>query len=426
MPDAYVDMKKGKHMSRKVRDELVTEIALRYAKAGRKEKGAILDEAVKDTGYNRKYLISKLSKKVFTRTVKGFDGKSEKKAYRKETQPAGKRGRPREYDEALQASLISIWEKFDMMCSKRLVKLIHDNITSIAAYPPFHVRKGDEEKLMHLSASSADRLLRPAREEMRLKGKSGTRSSGSSLNAEIPLRAYYSMDERCEAGFFEIDTVVHCGYGPQEGALWTLTLTDVSNGWVYIRPLRAKTQRCVIEALNDILEHEAYPIKELHMDNGSEFKNYGFLQWCQRHNISYTRSRSYHKNDNCFVEAKNFTAVRAYVGYFRYQGDKAYEAMEDLYWHLERLLNLYYPSVKLLSKERIGMRTKKEYDAPRDPADRLIMDDSVPGECIGRVMEDRNECQLIPLKQAVNLRMKELMALAVKEGKNGIFSGNGT
>lgn len=53
------------------------------------------------------------------------------------------------------------------------------------------------------------------------------------------------------------------------------------------------------------------------MDNGTEFKNFGFLSWCRRHGIGYTRSRSYHKNDNRFVEAKNFTTVRSYVGYCR-------------------------------------------------------------------------------------------------------------
>ena len=333
-------MKRKKNMSRRAREELVTEIALRYANAGKKEKGTILDEAVKDTGYNRKYLISKLGRKTFSRTAQGFDGRKEKRGYRKRQGECRKRGRPKEYDETLRASLIAIWEMFDMMCSKRLVKLTHDNITAIASYLPFHVMKGDDEKLMNLSAASADRLLRPAREAMRMKGRSGTRSPGSSLNTMIPIRAYYTMDERCEAGFFEIDTVVHCGYGPQEGALWTLTLTDVSNGWVYIRALKAKTQRCVLEALDDILDHQAYPIRELHMDNGTEFKNFGFLQWCQRHGIAYTRSRSYHKNDNCFVEAKNFTAVRSYVGYCRYQGEEAYCAMEDLYWHLERVITL--------------------------------------------------------------------------------------
>ena len=347
-------------MSKRARDELVTGIALRYAKAGRKEKGAILDEAVEDTGYNRKYLIHKLNMKASSAVRRDIGGRKHKVAYRRKPPVSdGHRGRPRKYDEALRASLVSIWYMFDMMCSKRLMKLIRDNITSIAAYPPFRITPGIGKKLLEMSPATADRLLRPEREKMRLRGKGGTRSPGSSLNALIPVRAYYSLEEREDAGSFEIDTVVHCGYGPQDGALWTLTLTDVSNGFVYIRPLKAKTQRYVIEALDDIAGNAPYPIRELHMDNGSEFKNFGFLQWCRMHGVSYTRSRSYHKNDNCFVEAKNLVAVRSYVGYFRYQGEEAYHAMEDLYWHLKRLLNLYYPSVKLLSKERIGIRTVK-------------------------------------------------------------------
>ena len=93
--------------------------------------------------------------------------------------------------------------------------------------------------------------------------------------------------------------------------------------------------------------------------------------------------------------------------------------MEDLYWHLERLLNLYYPSVKLLSKERVGVRTVKEYDEPRSPYERIMMDESVPDGCRARLSQDRMECQLIPLKQAVDLRQKELLALAVREGSIG-------
>ena len=411
-------MKRKKAMSRKARDELVLGIALRYAKASRKEKEMILDEAVKDTGYNRKYLIHKLRGMAFSATISDIGGKKHKVAYKKKLPDMkGRRGRPREYDEALRASIIAIWYMFDMMCSKRLIRLIRDNITSIAAYPPFHVTAEIEEKLIGLSPATADRLLRPEREKMRLRGKGGTRSPGASLNSLIPVRAYYSYAERNEAGCFEIDTVVHCGYGPQNDSLWTLTLTDVANGFVYIRPLRAKTQRYVLEALDDIAENAPYPIRELHMDNGTEFKNFGFLSWCQRHGIGYTRSRSYHKNDNCFVEAKNFTAVRSYVGYYRYQGDEAYCAMEDLYWHLERLMNLYYPSVKLLSKERIGIRTVKEYDEPRSPYDRIMMDPSVPDGCKARLSLDRNECQLLPLKEAVNLRQKELLSLATKEGR---------
>ena len=89
-------MGRKKNMIRRAREELVAEIALRYAKAGKNEKGAILDEAVKDTGYNRKYLISKLGKKAFTRNVSSFGGKNVKKAYRRRPDgDAKKRGRPR-------------------------------------------------------------------------------------------------------------------------------------------------------------------------------------------------------------------------------------------------------------------------------------------------------------------------------------------
>ena len=133
-------MKRKKAMSRKARDELVSGIALRYAKASRKEKGMILDEAVKDTGHNRKYLIHKLRGMAFSATISDIGGKKHKVAYKKKhPDMKGRRGRPREYDEALRTSIIAIWYMFDMMCSKRLMKLIRDNITSISAYPPFRV-----------------------------------------------------------------------------------------------------------------------------------------------------------------------------------------------------------------------------------------------------------------------------------------------
>ena len=74
-------MERKKSMSRRAREELVTEIALRYAKAGKNEKGMILDEAVKDTGYNCKYLIVKIRKKAFSITVTGFDGKAQRSGH---------------------------------------------------------------------------------------------------------------------------------------------------------------------------------------------------------------------------------------------------------------------------------------------------------------------------------------------------------
>ena len=45
------------------------------------------------------------------------------------------------------------------------------------------------------------------------------------------------------------------------------------------------------------------------------------------------------------------------------------------------------------------------------------MDLSVPDRCKVRLSLDRNECQLLPLKETVNLRQEELLSLATKEGR---------
>ena len=76
-------MERKKTMSKRARDELVSGIALRYAKAGRKEKGTILDEAVEDTGYNRKYLIHKLNMKASSAVRRDIGGRKHKVAYRR-------------------------------------------------------------------------------------------------------------------------------------------------------------------------------------------------------------------------------------------------------------------------------------------------------------------------------------------------------
>jgi len=73
-----------------------------------------------------------------------------------------------------------------------------------------------------------------------------------------------------------------------------------------------------------------------------KFKNYQLVKWCQDNEITFTRGRSYKKNDNCFVEEKNNSVVRYLVGYYRYEGKEALEALEKLYklWCL--LVNYFF------------------------------------------------------------------------------------
>ena len=75
-------------------------------------------------------------------------------------------------------------------------------------------------------------------------------------------------------------------------------------------------------------------MKGIDTDNGSEFKNTQLLTWCAENHISFTRSRPYKKNDNCFVEQKNDSVVRRIVGYYRFEGETSRAVLAELVWKL--------------------------------------------------------------------------------------------
>ena len=62
-----------------------------------------------------------------------------------------------------------------------------------------------------------------------------------------------------------------------------------------------------IKALKEITMIFPFPIRVIDSDNGSEFINAHLLSYCKKANITFTRSRPYRKNDNCFIEQKNYS-----------------------------------------------------------------------------------------------------------------------
>ncbi len=89
--------------------------------------------------------------------------------------------------------------------------------------------------------------------------------------------------------------------------------------------------------------------------------------------VQYTRSRPYHKNDNAHIEEKNWTIVRQYLGYNRFDDITLVDQLNDLYtseWRL--LMNFFIPSSKLIQKQRLGSKTIKRYDPPKTPYLRLM------------------------------------------------------
>jgi hypothetical protein len=115
-----------------------------------------------------------------------------------------------------------------------------------------------------------------------------------------------------------------------------------------------------------------FPLRELHTDNGSEFINQTLYAWCRQHGIRFTRGRGYRKNDQAYVEQRNWLGVRRSVGYDRYNSQAAFQALQRLYPLLRLQLNFLRPVRKLVGKRRCGARVSKLYDAPRTPYQRLL------------------------------------------------------
>ena len=393
------------------RSELTRATAVRYAKASKKEKSKILDEYVLDTGFERKYAISKLNKATAKYVVKdSFRNKTLVKVVpvkkKKET-----RGRKKKYDQAVENCVLEVWEFFDRMCAKRLAPFLSDNADYFQQKRYFGISGEIAGKLKSISPATIGRILKKRKSETALKGLSMTSSKGSINLNSIPVRVFFSWDEKVP-GFFECDTVANCGASGAGQFISTLTLTDVGVGWVENRALPCKTQRNVRDALDDIKFTLPYPMKGLDSDNGSEFKNMDVYGWCVENNITFTRSRPYRKNDNCYVEQKNNYHVRNLVGYYRYEGKEAWQVMDDLYFLYNQLTNYFYPCMKIIEKTRTGGKVTRKYDKPASPFARLMADESIADSIKQRMMEFKSRIDLIELKKEVDEYKERLLALA--------------
>lgn len=97
------------------------------------------------------------------------------------------------------------------------------------------------------------------------------------------------------------------------------------------------------------------------------------MRYCEQHEIKFTRSRPYRKNDNAYIEQKNWTHVRRIFGWDRLDTHEQMENMNRLYRNeLSLMMNLFQPCTKLKSKERVGSKIRRRYEEPKTPLDRLL------------------------------------------------------
>jgi hypothetical protein len=328
-------------------------IRKRYQRSSKKEKGRILDEFIKNTNYNRSYarrILGSLKKQ----------GRKKKHIIRK-----------RIYDADVFYPLRTIWIAEDCICGQRLKPFIPEVLLKLEEFKEITINKEVRKKLLSIGSATIDRMLKATKKSYQLKGKSTTKP-GTLLRSTIPVRTFSDWDEK-RPGFFEGDLVAFCGETVRGEYVNALNLTDVALGWIGIEAFMGKGQYRVHKAIDNVRNRLPFLMLGLDNDNGVEFINWILKRYCEDNKITFTRIRPYRKNDNCFVEQKNYTVPRRFLGYARYDTEKELEIIKEILKLVEVYVNFFMPSKKLLSKERIGNKTKKVYDTAKTPHQRLLL-----------------------------------------------------
>lgn len=390
------------------RKKITKIMAQRYQKANKKEKGRILDEIVALVGYNRCYASWVL--RNYGRKVLVYDN-GKRTIFIGERNLPKKRSKRKIYDENVLVALKKIWAILDFPCSKRLVDYMKDIIAVLERHNEIKLDKETREKLNKISARTIDRLLKHEREKWQIKGKKRTKP-GSLLKSQIPIRTFSEWDEK-RPGFIEMDLVSHDGGDGKGIYAQTLDATDILTGWTETICVENKSQIKVFEGLNKIMKQFPFPILGIDSDNGSEFINSHLTRYCQENRITFTRTRPYRKNDNCYVEQKNWHIVRKTVGYWRYETEKEVEIINKIYKILRLYTNFFQVQMKLIEKKRLGSKVIKRYDKAKTPYKRIMECPEINEEIKRKLTEQYKSLNPVELKREI-VKLQELLYKIVR------------
>lgn len=391
-------------LTMKERKKAAAILAPRYQKGRKKDKGKMLDEFIALTGYRRSYASYVLTTHGKRRRV-GMN-----RYIAADIRKNVVRGRRKVYGEEVKKPLITIWNIMDCICGKRLKPILGEVTRKLERFREITLDEHVRRKLHAISAATIDRLLEGERRKQTIKGRSNTKP-GTLLRNQIPIRTFSEWDA-VKPGFVEIDLVGHDGGDPKGEFAHTLDLTDICTTWTETEAVRNKAQQWVFDALKDIRKRLPFPLLGIDSDSGGEFINHHLYRYCQTEQITFTRTRSYRKNDNCFVEQKNYSIVRRAVGYLRYDTEEELRTLNELYRHLRLYTNFFQPTMKLTEKTRIGSRLTKKYDNPTTPYRRVLVSPYVSAHDKDALKKQYAKLNPAKLKRQMSRLQQKLLRIA--------------
>jgi len=349
--------------------------AVLYHKAARKLKTHMLDDLVQTTHLNRKHLTVLLNKtgKVYY-TPQGF-----KLVGDPTVTYLHKRGRKKKYTQEILPWLKALWVLSSYRSSVHLKAFITINQSWLFGgishqmldgfpkdikadlMPLQYIPAPIQDLLQTISSATIERLLKPIKNEYKLRHRYKPHPHASVLKKKIPVETNFNK-VRGKLGYTELDTVHH-NDGVWKGSYClTLSEVEINTHWTELRALRNRAHIWSYKALKDIDQMVPFAIHTRHVDGGSEFINEPVFEYTQRRGMRYTRSRAYRKNDNPVVESRHWTLIRSYVGYCRYEMEAEYQILKELMPLISLKHNYFIPTMITIKKERVGGKVYREYE----------------------------------------------------------------
>ena len=369
-------------MSKEAQLQYVGVMRRRYAALrDRAQKGAVLDEVVRTTGLERKYVNKLLRGLRRPRHVH--------------------RGRPRSFSETDRKVLLKAWQSVGCPCSTYLKACIGRVLEDLAEV--WNVPPESRRKVEGMSASSMERMLRG---EPRAKLGSLRRNRRSGANKEAADRIPCRSGERIrgfrdEPGSTQVDTVALCGGDMADSFWWIHTTTSRLLQWTELQPAWNRSQLNTMEALRRCEARMPVPVTKVHSDNGNEYIHMHLVEYARRHArpFALSRSRPAMKNDNAHVEQKNGSVVRELFGEGRIDDPDLEADIRRLCEAWSDFVNFFRPVVMLVYKRKRYKRKgfEKRYDRPRTPLQRVLECPSVSERTKARLRERHRKTNSVVL-----------------------------
>ncbi|MDO8570309.1 MAG: hypothetical protein Q7R97_01870 [Candidatus Daviesbacteria bacterium] len=380
-------------MMTKADKKYLSQLKIRYKKANKPQRIIILDEFTKTAGYDRSH-AGKLLRSRYQYVTKVI-----RRIHRIYT---------KEDTETLQ----QVCELLGWICSKRMLPSLKLAVDELMKAGKISLSKDDRKRIIGISPATIDRLFKRYRKRPKLKGRSYTKP-GTLLKNQIPIRTFSEWNEN-KVGFFEIDLVGHDGSLVKGDFAWTLNFVDVKSAWTEQAAVFNKAQVHVFTGIQRIRTRLPFSVLGLDSDSGAEFINDQLYRYCIQEQFTFTRGRPGKKNDNPFIEQKNDSIVRNWVGYGRFDTQPQVDILNELYELLRLYTNFFLPVMKLKKKIRIGSKIRKVHDKVTTPYRRILRAKDVSTEVKNKLRVQYKTLSLVGLKEKIDMVLKRLKPTPLK------------